>query len=90
MEQVYNIVGFVTVWAFALFVASQIAILACLYGRGLYWAISYTLWAAKNSPKTEITKMMIVKHIIGEWNDMANADKGSITATAPSGARWTN
>lgn len=91
MDQVYNIVGFVVVWGFAAFVAVQLAIQVIAYSRGLYWAVSYTLWAAKHSPKKDtITKMMIVKNIFMEWHEMAWAAKGSITATAPNGAHWSN
>lgn len=91
MEQVYTIVGMATVWGAAAIVAGVIAIFIGAYVRGLYWAISYTLWAARHSSKKDaITRMMIVKNIFIEWNEMAMAAKGSITATAPDGARWTN
>ena len=91
MEQVYNIVGFITVWVCVALVAGMIAIVIGAYIRGLYWAVSYTMWAARNSNKKEtITKTMIVKNIIGEWNNMALSSKGTISATAPNGSHWFN
>lgn len=91
MEQVYITVGFVIVWGCMAIVVGMIAILIGAYIRGLYWAVSYTLWAARNSNKrNKITQMMIVKNIFMEWNGMAMASKGTLSATAPNGAHWSN
>ena len=91
MDQVYYWVGLVTCWAMVGAAAAIVGIFVHAYARGFYLAVSYTLWAAKNSNKRDsITKMMIVKNIFMEWHEMATAGKASITATAPNGSTWSN
>jgi hypothetical protein len=91
MEQVYTVVGMWVVWGFVAFVAGIVAILAGAYVRGLYWAISFTAWAARNSAKRDqITRVQLIKNVFYNWNDMAMAKKGSVSYTAPNGTRWSN
>lgn len=91
MEQVYMIVGMVTFWGALAVVAGVIAILAGAYVRGLYWSISHTAWAVRNSGKRdEITLKQKVQNVLHDWNYFAMARKGSISSCAPNGSNWHN
>ena len=85
MEQVYNIVGFIVVWALAALVAANVAYFIFVYARGFVRSIKFTRWAVKNAAKTKITPWIVVKNVFYSWNEQTWFGKGD-SYTAGNGA----
>ena len=85
MEQVYNITGFVVVWALIALVAFNVAYLIFAYARGFYRAVRFTRWAVKNAAKTKITPWIVVKNLFYSWNEQTWFTKDQ-TYTAGNGS----
>ena len=72
MEQVYNTVGYIVVWGFAVVAVSILTLLVGFYVRGFYRAIRVTAWMYRNSTKkNEVTRWQLIKNTFQYWNKMA-------------------
>lgn len=81
MEQVYTIVGMITVWGIGAVVGTLVGILTAMYIRGFYRAIKLTAWMVRTSEKTDIALHLKVKNVFSYWNKMTWWGKNDTMST---------
>lgn len=86
MEQVYNTVGYIVVWGFAVVAVSILTTIVCFYVRGFYRACRFANWCRQNKVyKVQPTGWVLVRTVFVYWNDMAWFGKND-TRSALNGA----